>query len=92
MQLDLYEANIVSPLPTPVRRSARSWEEICSSKVEKRKHTEVSPTLKEENRKSEEETNSKVFSDKVIKAEAEIIRFLGPDNNFAGQRAFQNEV
>ena len=30
------------PLPTPVRRSARSWEEICSSKVEKRKHTEVS--------------------------------------------------
>ena len=91
MQLDLYESNIVSPLPTPVRRSARSWEEICSSKVEKRKHTEVSPTLME-NRKSEEETNSKVFSDKIIKAEAEIIRFLGSANNFAGQAAFQNEV
>ena len=91
MQLDLYESNIVSPLPTPVRRSARSWEEICSSKVEKRKHTEVSPTSME-NRKSEEETNSKVFSDKIIKAEAEIIRFLGSANNFAGQAAFQNEV
>ena len=89
MQLDLYEANIVSPLPTPVRRSARSWEEICSSKVEKRKHTEVSPTLKEENRKSEEEKNSLLI---VIKAEAEIIRFLGSANNFAGQAAFQNEV
>ena len=67
MQLDLYEANIVSPLPTPVRRSARSWEEICSSKVEKRKHTEVSPTLKEENRKSEEEKIQKSLLIKLSK-------------------------